>query len=354
MLGTNKSQPDTEYLNAHQSNLISAQAALISQQSELIEEQDARIKALEEQLAALQIKSAASVKRNSTPSPFSTQPYFYARRNQERSARTIEPTCILFTDIVGYTALNEQVDNGLVYECVLNPLFSAFDELMTHYNAKKVKTIGDAYMASQVVSVSYSLVSMQMISLGVAMLETAAKINDTLNKEIFGHFKIQLRIGISIGECNKTVSQNFIQDYFGHVVNTASRMESSAKPNSIQISDDVARHVFDKYNLKKKRRPIKGLGTVTTYEVLNDEQKFQRRRSSFIALESSKRALLRTSSSGSLPVQLITGSAFHQTEQYLTLESPSLSRKKILGKPPIKIYYRNNCSFRLIILNTAE
>ena len=52
----------------------------------------------------------------------------------------------LFTDFVGFTTISEDVDPGELVAS-LDEFFSIFDQIMSKHDLRKVKTIGDSYMA---------------------------------------------------------------------------------------------------------------------------------------------------------------------------------------------------------------
>ena len=54
---------------------------------------------------------------------------------------------ILFSDFVGFTKKTEELDPGQLIE-ILDSVFSGFDKSMDRFSIKKIKTIGDAYMAA--------------------------------------------------------------------------------------------------------------------------------------------------------------------------------------------------------------
>ena len=53
---------------------------------------------------------------------------------------------ILFADFVGFTQKTEEIQPGELLE-ILSSYFNGFDQIMDRFGLKKVKTIGDAYMA---------------------------------------------------------------------------------------------------------------------------------------------------------------------------------------------------------------
>src|SRR5262245_28161884 len=77
-------------------------------------------------------------------------PASIAERLKEQNsviADHFESTTVMFSDIVGFTALSEKISpTELVNR--LNRIFSAFDDLAERYGLEKIKTIGDAYMVA--------------------------------------------------------------------------------------------------------------------------------------------------------------------------------------------------------------
>ncbi|MCK9476542.1 MAG: adenylate/guanylate cyclase domain-containing protein [Candidatus Muirbacterium halophilum] len=127
----------------------------------------------------------------------------------------IEERTILFTDIKSSSELWNKYEEEM---------FKALDthekqivKLSEKYNAVILKSIGDAFMLS------------------FDKLKTAIDFAIELQKDLekthikVGSKRLELRIGICGGEVYKRVvirQGNEIVDYFGNVVNTASRMES--------------------------------------------------------------------------------------------------------------------------------
>jgi adenylate cyclase len=68
--------------------------------------------------------------------------------------------------------------------------------------------------------------------------------------------RIELRIGIHIGD---VIIED--GDIFGDGVNIAARLESSAEPGSICISDDVYRQVYGKLDANSRTRASTSLRT---------------------------------------------------------------------------------------------
>lgn len=128
---------------------------------------------------------------------------------------------IMFTDIVGYTALMGY-DEQKAFE-LLNKNRQIQKPIIEQYNGKWIKELGDGVMAS------FNTVS--------DAVNAAIKIQQACNtlKEF------QLRIGIHLGE---VVFEN--DDVFGDGVNIASRIQAIAIPGSIYLSESVHNNISNK------------------------------------------------------------------------------------------------------------
>lgn len=134
---------------------------------------------------------------------------------------------IMFTDIVGYTALmgnNEQKAIDLLRQNreLQKPIIEEF-------GGRWIKELGDGVMAS-FLSVSNAVYA-------------AIKIQEAC----FQSKTFQLRIGIHLGE---VVFEN--EDIFGDAVNIASRLQALAPPAGIYVSESVYRDLSNKNDIRSE------------------------------------------------------------------------------------------------------
>ena len=154
---------------------------------------------------------------------------------------------IMFTDIVGYTALMGN-DEKKAFD-ILKKSREMQKPIIEQFNGHWVKELGDGVMAT------FNIVT--------DATNASIKIQESCN--VAKDF--QLRIGIHMGE---VVFEN--DDVFGDGVNIASRIQSIANPGSIYISESVHNNVSNKQGIVTrfvKEEMLKNVKEpVRIYEVL--------------------------------------------------------------------------------------
>ncbi|MFN2439194.1 MAG: adenylate/guanylate cyclase domain-containing protein, partial [Chitinophagaceae bacterium] len=132
---------------------------------------------------------------------------------------------IMFTDIVGYTALMGR-DEQNAFE-LLNKNRQIQKPIIEQYNGRWIKELGDGVMAT------FNTVS-DAVNAGIKIQQSCNEAKD-----------FQLRIGIHFGE---VVFEN--DDVFGDGVNIASRIQALATPGGIWVSESVHNNVSNKIHIK--------------------------------------------------------------------------------------------------------
>jgi len=175
---------------------------------------------------------------------------------------------VMFSDIVGFTALSEKVTpTELVGH--LNRIFSAFDDLADKHGLEKIKTIGDAYMVAGGFPQKRDGHTNDVSAMALDMLEAVAECTCGTEEAV------RVRIGIHTGPAVAGVIgiKKFAYDVWGDTVNTASRMESSGLPGRIQISEQAAARLDDDFVVEERGTvEVKGKGCMKTYWLLGRRQ----------------------------------------------------------------------------------
>jgi adenylate cyclase len=141
---------------------------------------------------------------------------------------------VMFTDILGYTALT-QADEALAlrvlerHNRLLRPFFQKF-------RGREVKTIGDSFLVEFDSALDAALCAVEI-----------QKFLHDYNVSTNEDWKIKLRIGIHLGDI---VRKN--NDILGDAVNIASRIEPLCDPEGVCISEQVYDQVHNKidYSLR--------------------------------------------------------------------------------------------------------
>ena len=166
---------------------------------------------------------------------------------------------VLIADIVDFTSLSESMSaDELVHD--LNELLGGFDALAARVGVTKVKTIGDAYLAiTGTGDGDADLGALADFALGIRAIAADHAIGERTG--------IAMRIGIDVGPIVAGVigESRFLWDIYGETVNTASRMESTGIPGTIQITDRVAALLAGEFETRPRGViEIKGMGAVHT------------------------------------------------------------------------------------------
>ncbi len=139
--------------------------------------------------------------------------------------QTRQLAAIMFTDIVGYTALMGN-DEQKAFE-LLNINRAIQKPAIEQFNGRWIKELGDGVMAS------FNTVS-DAVNAAVKIQQDCHTAN-----------KFQLRIGIHQGEVVTEAG-----DIFGDAVNIAARIQSAAKPGAIYVSESVHHNVANKKDIQ--------------------------------------------------------------------------------------------------------
>src|SRR5437867_8076650 len=132
---------------------------------------------------------------------------------------------IMFTDMVGYSALSQR-DDRLALE-LLEEHRHLLRDIFPRFHGTEIKTIGDAFL----VEFGSALEAAQC---AIEIQRTLAKRNHDVSLDR----RVEIRIGVHIGD---VVHRN--GDVYGDGVNIASRIERLAGAGGICVSMDVERQI---------------------------------------------------------------------------------------------------------------
>lgn len=183
------------------------------------------------------------------------------KRDGKTEARLFQSASVLFADMVGFTGLAQDSEPDVLVSR-LNEIFTAFDAIAERHAIEKIRTIGDAFMAASGVPKQLDDHAERMARGALAMREFVSGVEG-----------VDFRFGISSGPLVAGVvgTSKFQYDIWGDTVNTASRMESSAEPGRIQLSESTYRLIGDRFDCQLRGTlDVKGIGTMPTWYLVGE------------------------------------------------------------------------------------
>ncbi|MGK2922783.1 MAG: adenylate/guanylate cyclase domain-containing protein [Methyloceanibacter sp.] len=188
-------------------------------------------------------------------------------RPGERVADAVPQASVLFSDLVGFTELAQELGAARTVD-ILDQVVTEFDRLAATHGVEKIKTIGDGYMAVAGVSQPQADHAVRLARMALCLPELVARLSETHGVDL------RVRIGIAGGPVMAGVigADKFSYDVWGETVNLASRLESHGIPGEIQVSAEVREALQDGF-VFEPRGPIdvKGVGLLETW-LLKEER----------------------------------------------------------------------------------
>ena len=147
--------------------------------------------------------------------------------NSRLAPQRYEDVAVLFCDVVGFTAYSEKHPPETVF-AELEALVDRFEEIAHGRGLEKIKTVGDAFMATA------NLLS----PLDEPVHAAVACALDMMAATQTVHADWAVRIGIDFGPVSAGImgKRQFQFDVWGDTVNTAARIEEFGRPGSVNVS----------------------------------------------------------------------------------------------------------------------
>ncbi len=148
--------------------------------------------------------------------------------------RRYEDVTVLFCDIVGFTAYCDQHPPEQVV-AGLQDLVGSFEEIVEAHGLEKIKTIGDAFLATAGLLRPLDDGLEAAVACGLEMISTAAGTAPFW----------KLRVGLHRGPVVAGVvgRRKFLYDLWGDTVNVAARICGQARPNSLCLGEETWRQL---------------------------------------------------------------------------------------------------------------
>lgn len=180
--------------------------------------------------------------------------FFHPHMTDESQPSSRRLSAIVFTDIVGYSALTQR--NESLALRLLDAHNSLLRDIFREHHGTEIKSIGDAFLVE-------FLSALEAVECGVAIQRALMERNKIVQQEE----RLSVRIGVHVGDVIHTGS-----DVLGDGVNIAARIHTIAEPGGICVSEDVARQVRNKLSVPLReigQRRLKNISTpVRLFDVL--------------------------------------------------------------------------------------
>ena len=157
---------------------------------------------------------------------------------------------VLFSDLVGFTAMSSTMDPEDVRE-IVNAYFSAWTGVIEKWGGTIEKFIGDAVMAVFGLSQTREDDAERTVHAALEMCATLEELNANLKLQWGVH--LAMRVGIHTGPVmisflGERKGQDFVA--VGDTVNVASRIQSAAPPGGVLLTHDTYRHVRGVFDIQ--------------------------------------------------------------------------------------------------------
>lgn len=172
--------------------------------------------------------------------------------------RSFDDVGLVFCDIVDFTSYCDKHDADAVVSG-LQDLFVAFEEITRGHQMEKIKTIGDAFMATAGLTIRNPTPLLSSIKCGLAMAAES-------ERQATGW---QVRVGVHVGPVVAGIvgEEKYQFDVWGDTVNTAARMAELGAPGSVAMTYDSWFQVEnDCEGRSLGRLEVKGKGLVEVVE----------------------------------------------------------------------------------------
>jgi class 3 adenylate cyclase/CheY-like chemotaxis protein len=174
--------------------------------------------------------------------------------------RRYDDVAILFCDIVDFTPYCESNPAETVV-AALGELVQRFEEIAEAFGLEKIKTVGDAFVATAGLLRAADEPALACIRAGTEMIAAA--------RHLEPHWEV--RVGVHQGAVIAGIMgrRQFQFDLWGDAVNTAARVSSAAEAGSVTVTGETWMRVRDSCRGRSRGLvPIKGKGAIELIEVL--------------------------------------------------------------------------------------
>jgi len=170
---------------------------------------------------------------------------------------------VVIADIVGLAERTPAV-SAAALTLLVEEIFTGFDGVVTQRGLRKIKTLGNSYMAAAGVPLAAGDHAARAAHAALDMMGVVERFNER------GGQKLQVRIGIASGAVVAGVigKRLYLYDVWGDAVNVASRMESHGVAGRVQVAESTRRLLAEPFELEARGAiAVEGKGEMQTWFV---------------------------------------------------------------------------------------
>ena len=163
---------------------------------------------------------------------------------------------VLIAEVVGFRDMAPALGADRLVP-LLDDIVTAFDGIVTARGLRKIKTLGNSYMAAAGVPEPLAGHADRAVHVALDMADALSGFNAR-----DGH-RLQVRIGIATGAVTAGVigKRMYLYDIWGDAVNIASRMESHGVAGRVNVSDSTRRQVSNAFEFEARGAlAVEGMG----------------------------------------------------------------------------------------------
>lgn len=177
---------------------------------------------------------------------------------------------VLFCDVTGSTALAEQLDPEEWTE-IMNEAFDYMTQPVARYEGTVARLMGDGILAFFGAPIAHEDDPQRAILAGLDILDGVTEFREELRDEYGIDFNVRVGINtgpVVVGDVGSELAGEYTA--MGDAVNLAARMEQTARPGMLQISEDTRQLVAPLFDMESLGEiDVKGkVKPVSTYQVL--------------------------------------------------------------------------------------
>lgn len=179
------------------------------------------------------------------------------------TADSFADVTVLIADVVGLAELTPAVDARQL-TLFVDEIFAAFDDIVKQRGLRKIKTLGNSYMAAAGMPVPSGDHAARAAHAALDMIDALSRFNERSGRAL------QLRVGIASGAVVAGVigKRLYLYDVWGDAVNVAGRMESHGVAGRVQVAESTRRLLGEPFTLEVRGAlEVEGMGEMPTWFV---------------------------------------------------------------------------------------